>query len=546
MLYCNRPRKKENETMKTFSTRTLSLLLAVLMLMGCLSGCGKQQTPEQMPEQDLQQNVNENIDTQVDDVLENFGGTTTPANTPVDGTTLQAVQANELTAFDGEQISYVMIYNPRIYADDFNSQALQTGDFSTQINIDLDRAGGLQEPVSISPYGQSLVDEEFLSQLNLEGGKADGLGKFYMVGDKENFYCGSERDLNERVEKTFTCVYAGTHANIWTYTDLDQVALEKLGTAFDESIYDECVSRFGEPRFGEVVNFLFYPLEGDPNTVGFFHTLDLFSFLECDDMTAKAYGVNRDINVINMNSLWLEEEDTIISTLAHEFQHLLCFTGYFSAGNQCDVWFNEAMSGYIEETLYPGIMENQFYCFHDSERIRYGQSLYNFGIDATMFKLDIGVYGSVYLFSEYLKNLAGEDVFSNFHANWRNTYVPLTTFEGIYQAVPAETQQQIQNLIAYPSGLTFASEYEEWMSKLTLSFYLSTFTMDENTPELYRQLALPYLLYDSMMPANIEGGGRVVLAVNDGSFKIPENADKDLIYVGLNENMQIVTNFIYK
>ena len=55
-------------------------------------------------------------------------------------------------------------------------------------------------------------------------------------------------------------------------------------------------------------------------------------------------------------------------------------------------------------------------------------------------------------------------------------------------------------------------------------------------------IQLPYLLYDSLMEANIEGGGRLIMAVKDGQFQIPANADKGLVYVGLNENMEIVTN----
>lgn len=242
--------------------------------------------------------------------------------------------------------------------------------------------------------------------------------------------------------------------------------------------------------------------------------------------------------------LFADEEDVVISTLAHEFQHLICFTGYFSGGNKCDTWFNEAMSGYIEEALYQGSKESDFACFHDSERIRYGQSLYNFGTDSTGFSFDIGVYGSVYLFSEYLKNIAGEDIFSDFHNKWKNTYTTMNTYEGIYRVVPEETIQKIDELVEYPSYFRFSSEEEQWISKLTLSFYLSTFTMDDNTPEQYRQILLPYLLYDRITDAQIEGGGRVMLAVNDGSFQIPEDADKGLVYVGLNSDLEVVTDFV--
>ena len=527
--------------------RVLALMLALLMAVSCFAGCDDSDyesyyTPDTTPTRaPIELDEPDTYPTE-DEPAETEPVVTEPAVTEPAPT--EAVVTDQLIAVDGEQISYVMIYNPQIYTSDYSPEALRTGTISNQINVDLNKAGELEGDVEIEPYDQPTVDPDFLDKINLDGGKADGLGKFYMVGDQEVFYCGSQNDINTRTMQTFTCVYAGTHANIWVYTDLDQNLLTKLGNAFDSSIYQNCVSRFGEPRFGEIVNFLVYPFDGNQNTVGFFHNLDLFSFMECDDETAQSYGVNRDINVVNMNALWLADEATFTSTLAHEFQHLLCFTGYFSAGNQCDVWFNEAMSGYIEEELYPGSKASSVESFHLSERIRFGQSLYNFGTDVTSFKFDIGVYGSVYLFSEYMKNIAGGDVFSNFHENWRNTYYAMDTFDGIYEVIPDDVRAQVDSLITYPDHIYFASESMEWVSKFTLSFYLSTFTMDNNTPENYRNLYLDYLLYDSIVDANIEGGGRVILATLDGTFEIPEDADDGLVYVGLNENMQVVTNIV--
>lgn len=514
---------------KELMKRATALLLIIALLAGCLYGCG---APQSQEEQMLADQESSQEDTQP---------ITEPVTEATEAPIMQPEDSEALTVADGENVSYVMIYNPRIYIDDKHTASYQTGDLSSQINIDMSRADGLVEEPAVIPYDQQLLDPEFWDQINLEGGKADGLAQFYQVGDQQAFYCGSE----QRTEEMFTCVHAGTHANIWVYSQLDQGVLDKLGAAFDEHVYDDCVSRFGEPRFGQVVNFLIYPMESTPNTVGFFYTLDLFSSYEMDDNTAMHYGANRDHNVVNINALWLEDETLTVSTLAHEFQHLLCFTGYFTAGNLCDVWFNEAMSGYIEESLYPGIKESDFVNFHVSNLIRNGQSLYNFRTDISMFSVDIGVYGAVFLFTEYLRNLAGEDVFSRFHENWRNTYTPMTTIEGIYDVMPEDVRQEIDAAITYPDSYSFASEAEEWISKLTLSFYLSMLTMDENSSENYRQIQLPYLLYDSLMDAQIEGGGRVIMATKDGTFQIPENADSGLVYVGLNENLEIVTNICY-
>lgn len=520
--------------------RILPMLLVFLMTAACLAGCGAPTyTPPTLP--DIPQNTFPRVT--LPDL--DFGHDTDPTDSEETEPVATESDIKELVGKNGEDISYVMIYNPKVYTN-ISAQELSTGSLSSQINVDLNRGDGLAEEPEVIPYEILDIDPDLLDAINWDGDKADGLGKIYKVGDKEDFYCGSQQSINQRVSQEFTCVYSGTHANIWTYNSIDQNVLNKLGKAFDDTIYDACVDRFGEARFGETVNFLIYPFSGNPNTVGFFANADLFSISECDAATAQMYGVNRNINVLNINSMFLQDERLVISTLAHEFQHLLCFTGYFTQGNECDVWFNEAMSGYIEEVLYTGIKENHFKNFHDSERIRTGQSLYNFEIDATAFKFDIGVYGSVFLFSEYLENLAGDDVFSKFHKNWRNTYSPLSTAEGIYEAVPASVQNEINNFITYPSSIRFNSDAEEWLSKLTLSFYLSTFTMDENAAENYKNITLPYLLYDSIMSAQIEGGGRIVLELNDSSFTIPDDADDGLVYIGLNEDLEIVTDIVCK
>ena len=529
--------------MNTSLKKILSLLLAAVLLLGIMAGCAAEASN---PELDQFATVDEKKKGSGKPGKEE----TKPAEEPKEESGSAGVQpggASDVFEVEaGQQIKYVMIYNPRVYVDESNTGIRNTGDISAQVDVSMSRADGLTE-ADKEPFDQFKPDEEFMKGIDLSGGRAEGLGKTYRVGDRENFYCATENDVNQRTEKTFTCVYAGSHANIWVYETVAQNAADKLGQTFDREIYDSCVDLFGEPRFGEVVNVLLYSFRGNPNTVGFFHPYDLFSATECSAAEVKRYGVNTDINVININAMWLSQsEETVISTLAHEFQHLLCFTGYFSAGNQCDVWFNEAMSGYIEEVLYKGSKESDFACYHSSGLIRGGQSLYNFKTEVTATTLDIGVYGSVFLFSEYLKNLAGDDVFSNFHANWRKTYKEMDTFTGIYRVMPKAVLKQVDALVEYPSSYRFSSEEQEWISKLTLSFYLSTFTKDSLAAENYKDIQMPYLVYDSIMSADIEGGGRVILAVKDGAFQIPEDADQGLVYVGLNENMEIVTNIVCK
>ena len=82
------------------------------------------------------------------------------------------------------------------------------------------------------------------------------------------------------------------------------------------------------------------------------------------------------------------------------------------------------------------------------------------------------------------------------------------------------------------------------MSKLTLAFYMSLLEKESSSPLAYVNVDPQTLLYDEINPANIEGGGRVIIAVKGNTFDIPQDADNGLVYVGLDANFQPVTPFV--
>ena len=287
--------------------------------------------------------------------------------------------------------------------------------------------------------------------------------------------------------------------------------------------------------------------------IGYFCGLDLCATGEYNAATASYYGMNLDHNIININGSYFAYAETdkeidlfLRGTMAHEFQHLIAFTdalATFGAKYAYGTWLNEAMSGYIEEKLYPGVKdaEGHYWAYLSGSSVRHGQSLYNFATEE-----DVGAYGAVYLFSEYLANLAGEDIFSKIHDYWRNSYsYTLSDAEAIVKSVPASVYAQIQQSVEYPSSVRFENSAWEWMSKLTLQFYLSTLAYDAGDPDAYRNLSSEALLYDEINSASIEGGGRILIAVKDGCFEIPEDADSGLIYVGLNSDFEVITDIYY-
>ena len=150
----------------------------------------------------------------------------------------------------------------------------------------------------------------------------------------------------------------------------------------------------------------------------------------------------------------------------------------------------------------------------------------------------IGAYGSVFLFAEYLANLAGDDVFHNFHDYWRYSGSPtLNTAEAIYNAVGEDVRAKISAKYAYqlPGG---GSEAELFLSKLLLDYYMTQLHFDSEDPEAFRLIEAKQLLYASMYPdrLDVENGGRAVFAVTGGSFTVPSDAKEGMVYIGLDSD----------
>ena len=107
-------------------------------------------------------------------------------------------------------------------------------------------------------------------------------------------------------------------------------------------------------------------------------------------------------------------------------------------------------------------------------------------------------------------------------------------------------KKSIDKTIDYEGNIDFASKDDEWLSKLALDFYISQLEYDkDDDPEAFERLEASTLLYDEINQANIEGGGRVIVELSDGEFEVPSDADDGLIYIGLNEDFEVVTDYIY-
>lgn len=445
--------------------------------------------------------------------------------------------------FDGTitDTNYLMIYNPMIYDERggyFQDSDCSTGDFGDQIMTNINRADGLNELEFPTMISQSdLFDITNSTGLESDAHRAGGLDPVHTVGETYTFG-RYNAEMNERFEADFTCVYEGSYCYVWsTENSITAEQAKPIADEFDANVFEQDTEAFGHGRFtenGGKVNILFYPVMD--GLLGFFTLCDIFTQ---EDGYNGLVVPNYDHAIITINTQYIDQPEDINRTLAHEYQHQICASDTLVAGDGYFMvsWLNEAMSAYAEELTYPGSKFKSGYnqCMYLSNNYREGQSLYNFDNE---FDIYIGDYGIVFLFEEYLRRENGNDVFSKVHSYWRENAD--SEASALASSVTEDFYSQISSSVAYPSAISsgFNSTDEEWMSKLTLSFLLETNDMEFAKLSEYADRVHLLSLYDSPYAADIEGGGRIIVALQNGSYQIPADADGRLVYVALDNNFE--------
>ena len=452
------------------------------------------------------------------------------------------------------EVSYVMIYNPNIYTRT-SSRKMNTGDLAEYVEPVIHRSGEMLYDGEQIPNAVDELNERFSFPAPEMDRSGPGLEKTYApysAGDMQMF---ATFDANDNFQKkAFMCIHAGKYCNIWSIDySFNPSLAQEYAEAFDNDIYEQMTECFGKARFaenGRKVNILLTNL---PDAVsGRFLNADAYTeeeiayFGENPDMYNGSHSI---LHIsLSMAKQKLYKKYTI-STIAHELQHNIFKSSSIYSGAEPGVWINEAMSGYIEEFLFSGIQKEQsrYVQLENSNMIRHGQSLYNFATNIDRSEFDIGVYGSVFLLSEYLAKNSGDDVFSNIHEYWQNNAGRFTTdAEVIQNSVSDSFRDRIDASIDYKGKLSFSSDEEEWLSKMVLDFYLSLLSHNENSPEHFSNVGADKLLYDQISDTDIEGGGRIFVALKDGVFDTPKNADEGMIYIGLDKDFNVVTKCVYK
>lgn len=457
---------------------------------------------------------------------------------------------NASEQFTINNVDYVMIYNPFIFdmEDTDSNSDLYSGDFSSQISIDTGRAGSMPPEMELHYF-----EDPVRPEIDIEkGGRSGGLYELFDVGDTSAFFYSPDANSAYRMLDDFTCIYVGDECYIWSLNDaISSEDAAIFGEELDELIFYNDSHAFGTPRFTDgdgKVNVLFYPMNQE-GLCGYFDLYDNFAWGEVSLQDIANYGLNTDRAIIHINSKIASEYQSTCATLAHELQHQINCSNAMEnpEGTMMCSWLNESLSAYAEELNYPGIKKqsNENMTFYLSENYKYGQSLYNFYYANDCYYY--GAYGAVYLYEEFLRHYNGDDVTKRISDYWRTAcYEDLTANKVIYNSVTDSFRTEIDEGLTYPEEISsdFYCMEDEWMSKLTLNFYLETLTKDLADVYDYNEDFRFYSVYDELASTEIEGGGRIIVATKDGSYTVPADASPDLIYVGLDSELNPVTGFI--
>ena len=496
------------------------------------------------------------------------GGTVTPTATPStgDGTTVFT------------DIDTLLIYNPLIYYEGSSvvTNEVSTGNMSGQIKtsgVSNARSASTRTPSKTSEF-LHLTPAQISDMLGMKHvGAADEVDtRAVTVGSSQKFWI--QTDMDDESTYASTTMYAravGDYCVVWGNSSFTSTSVASdMAAEFDDVIYSADIANFGSARFvedGEKLNILVYPIStgGVGTILGYFWGVELYSSSDWSSGGYSSYAssYNKDSAIIHINadvctSAYLESN--VYPTIAHEFQHLINYTSALKNSNNdsmleettMNTWLNESMSMQAEELIYPGLVAEEGYIstsYNGSTDISGGQSLYCFDTNN-----DIGVYGQVFLWSEYMKEQAqNSGVFTKLHNHWRTCSASdLNDGAGILAALTAYNPTAVTNIwngVSYSSDIISkinstdnlsatstndATSDSVFLSKANLAFQIATYLQEtEGIWSLGDACSDADPLLTKATTVSIDGGGRIwVKTADEYSYTVPSNASDYLIYVG--------------
>lgn len=241
----------------------------------------------------------------------------------------------------------------------------------------------------------------------------------FNVRDTDGSWYSIDAKLKAHSESTIIYVEKGE--------DVDKDTIELMLEEFDSHIYPLVSEYYGPPadldENGRVIILLLdiadgYMTEGDPFIAGYFDGTDMI-------MDPKSNG--GEILYVDTNP-GLENIGGLLSTVAHEYQHLVNFCEWNVFGNPAgytsvETWINEGLSLSAEELYTDGLLENRVGFYYYDPDLRYVK-----GNNFVTWDRDLAEdYSSVYLFFHWLRaHGGGSDVYSDIFSSPYSDYRAIT------------------------------------------------------------------------------------------------------------------------
>lgn len=298
----------------------------------------------------------------------------------------------------------------------------------------------IPEQIDLKNYASSARSASVSSETAISG----------KVGETKNIYVDNNTDISNFVQKSATLRAVGTYCYVWVVDDfysstagenkVDSAIAQKYADAFDK-MYPMITNVFGKESdkiyykykwrnmenyssTGTKINIVVYDIGNDYSLfenqqcgiVGYFYAKDYFFNYSKDGVTSnngKYFYI--DSGYANSNF------DTTISTLAHEFQHMVNYNQKtVSHDLTSGQWYNEMLSMLCEDMMQEHLGIND----EDSPKARttvFNEYYYCSGISEYNSKNQICSYATAFSFGSFIaRNFGGAELVQKIS---KNSYV---------------------------------------------------------------------------------------------------------------------------
>ncbi|MCK4918984.1 MAG: hypothetical protein KAS01_01225 [Candidatus Pacebacteria bacterium] len=294
------------------------------------------------------------------------------------------------------------------------------------------------------------------------------------ISENEEFFVDSSYDYSDRSQVLANLKKINLNAYFYVENDYYDglsnaqknefdLNLDLLANDFDDTIYPKMRNIFGtewNPGIDNDSKITIFFTRTKENVGGYFNPNDEYS----KDVIANKRSNEREI--IYLNILFIDDE-RIKSFLAHEFQHMITWYNKNKLNNISDnIWLNEVRSEYASTAI--GYDDN-----YNASNLKARISGFKTNpVDSlTEWQNKIYDYSSVNLFSQYLADQFGENIFRIMISNNK------IGIESINDALLTLNQKE-----------TFRSVFENW----SVANYLNDITVGSNEKYGYKNVNINY------------------------------------------------------